>query len=42
MQRIIGYLATAFIGAKIGNEIFRFKNPNSGYKPPPFFSHRLM
>lgn len=30
-----------FIGAKIGNEFFRYKNPNSLYQPPPFFSPDL-
>lgn len=34
---MIGFL----VGAKIGNEIFRYKNPTSLYQPPPFFSLRL-
>ena len=31
---MLGY----WIGAKIGNEIFRYKNPTSLYQPPPLFS----
>ena len=41
MQRIVGVFITIYIGTKIGNEMFRFKNPESDYKPPSFFSWRL-
>lgn len=34
LYAIFGY----WIGAKIGNELFRFNNPTSLYQPPPLFS----
>jgi hypothetical protein len=42
MKQLLGTLITVFMGAKIGNEVFRYRNPDSGYKPPPFFSLRLL
>jgi len=41
MYQLIGIAVGLFLGGKIGNEIFRFKNPESSYKPPPFFSFSL-
>jgi len=42
MQRIVGVFIALYIGSKIGNEMFRYKNPGSGYKPPSFFSWRIL
>lgn len=41
MIQIVGIAIGYFIGGKIGHEIFRYKNPNSSYKPPSFWSLRL-
>ena len=41
MFQVIGIIGGYYLGAKIGNEIFRYKYPESIYQPPPFFSWKL-
>jgi hypothetical protein len=41
MFLFIGIVGGYYLGAKIGNEIFRYKYPESKYQPPPFFDPRL-
>ena len=37
LHLFVGY----YIGCKIGHEIYRYKNPNAIYQPPPFWSWDL-
>lgn len=37
LHLFVGY----YIGAKIGHEIFRYKNPDSPYQPPPLWGWEI-
>ena len=42
MLQLIGIGVGYYIGAKIGNEIYRYRHcPNKYYEPPPLFSWKL-
>jgi hypothetical protein len=41
MLQIVGIVIGYYIGTKIGHEIYRYKNPGSSYRPPPFWSREI-
>lgn len=41
MLQIVSIAVGYYIGAKIGHEVFRYKNPNSSYQPPPFWGWKI-